>query len=65
MSPALIAQLLIVLAPLIKDAVVEGGKLITTFRSDITQDDINKALEASKSITWPALDFAQAPTAGR
>ena len=59
MSPALIAQLLIVLAPLIKDAVVEGGKLITTFREDITQEDISKALEASKSATWPELTFGQ------
>ena len=57
MSPALIAQLLIVLAPLIKDAVVEGGKLVTTFREDITQEDLNKALEAAKSSTWPELDF--------
>ena len=57
MSPALIAQLLIVLAPLIKDAVVEGGKLVTTFRDDITQEDLNKALEMSKSNTWLELDF--------
>jgi len=56
----MIAQLLIVLAPLIKDAVVEGGKLITTFRDDITQDDLNKALEASKSTSWPVLDFKPA-----
>jgi hypothetical protein len=60
MNPAVIAQLVIILAPLIKEAVVEGGKLITTFRDDITQEDINKALEASKSVGWPALDFAPA-----
>lgn len=59
MSPAIIAQLLIVLAPLIKDAVVEGGKLITTFRDDISQEDLNKALELSKSATWPELTFGQ------
>jgi hypothetical protein len=57
MNPALIAQLLIVLAPLIKDAVVEGGKLVTTFRDNISQEDLNKALEASKSLTWPELTF--------
>ncbi len=57
MSPAVIAQLIIMLAPLLKDAVIEGGKLITTFREDITQEDLNKALELSKSAAWPDLAF--------
>ena len=47
MTPAAIAQLLIILAPLVKSAVVEGGKVIAEFKADITQEDINKALQAS------------------
>jgi hypothetical protein len=57
MNPLAIAQLLIVIAPLAKSAVVEGGKLIAEFRADLTQDDINKALELSRSATWPELEF--------
>ncbi len=57
MSPAQIAQLAIILAPLVKDLVVEGGKLIATFRDDLSQDDLNKALELSKSASWPELTF--------
>lgn len=57
MSPAQIAQLAIILAPLVKDLVVEGSKLIATFRDDLSQDDLNKALELSKSTTWPELTF--------
>ena len=59
MSPAQIAQLAIILAPLVKDLAVEGSKLIATFRSDLTQEDLDKALELSKSATWPVLTFGQ------
>lgn len=57
MSPAQIAQLAIILAPLVKDLAVEGSKLIATFRTDLTQDDLNKALDLSKSASWPELTF--------
>ena len=57
MSPAQIAQLAIILAPLVQDLVVEGTKLVATFKSDLTQEDLNKALELSKSATWPELTF--------
>ena len=60
MNPLIIAQLAVILAPLVNNLVVEGGKMIATFRSDLTQEDLNKALELSKSITWPAFDFALA-----
>jgi hypothetical protein len=56
-SPAAIAQLFIILAPLAKDVWVEGTKIAATFRDDLTQEDINKVLEQSKSVSWPALDF--------
>jgi len=57
LNPAAIAQLLIILAPIAKDVAVEGGKLIATMRDNISQDDLNTALELSKSAAWPALDF--------
>lgn len=60
MTAAQIAQLAIVLAPIAKDIVVEGSKIITTYRSDLTQDQINQSLELSRSTDWPALDFGQA-----
>jgi hypothetical protein len=53
----MIAQLAVILAPLVKEIVVEGTKLVATFRDNITQEDLNKALEASKSLTWPELTF--------
>jgi hypothetical protein len=59
MSPAAIAQLAIILAPLVKDLVVEGSKLAATFKEDISRDDLNKALELSKSSSWPDLTFGQ------
>ena len=59
MNPLMIAQLAVILAPLAKEIVVEGGKLITTFRDNLTQEDLNKALEASKSVSWPELTFAK------
>lgn len=57
MSAAAIAQLIIILAPLMKDVIIDGGKIVATYKADMTQDDINKALEASKSATWPSLTF--------
>ena len=59
MSPAAIAQLVIILAPLAKDIVVEGAKVVATFRENLTQDELNKALEQSRSASWPELDFGQ------
>lgn len=59
MNPLIIAQLAVILAPLVNNLVVEGGKMIANFRSDLTQEDLNKALELSKSITWPELTFEQ------
>lgn len=61
MSAAQIAQLAIILAPIVKDLAVEGGRIVATFRSDLSQTDLDKALELSKSATWPELDFR--PTA--
>lgn len=59
MNAAQIAQLAIILAPLVNDIVVEGGKIIATYRQDLTQDQINQALELSKSTNWPELDFGK------
>jgi hypothetical protein len=53
----MIAQLAVILAPIARDIVVEGGKLIATFRDNISQEDLNKALELSKSASWPELTF--------
>ena len=57
MTPGAVAQLAIILAPLLKEAVVEGGKLIATFREDLSAEDQRKALQASLSATWPELTF--------
>jgi len=57
MTAAEIAQLAIILAPIVKDIAVEGAKTIATFRDNISQDDLNQALELAKSATWPDLDF--------
>lgn len=59
MTPAQIAQLAIILAPIARDIAVEGSKIIATFRDDLTQDQIRKSIELSKSATWPELDFGQ------
>lgn len=61
MSPAAIAQLAILLAPLVKDLTVEGSKLIATYRDNLTQEELNKALELSRSATWPDLTFGLGP----
>lgn len=52
-----IAKLAIILAPIVKDIAVEGGKIIATYRDNISADDLNTALELSKSTSWPELDF--------
>lgn len=57
MSPAQIAQLAIILAPIARDIAVEGGKIIATFREDLTQDQIRKTIELSMSASWPDLTF--------
>lgn len=57
MNPAQIAQLAIILAPIVKDIAVEGGKIIATFRDQMSQADIDGALELSKSANWPTFDF--------
>ncbi len=57
MNAAQIAQLAIILAPIARDIIVEGSKVIATYREDVTQEQINQALELSKSVTWPDLDF--------
>lgn len=57
MNAAQIAQLVIILAPIAKDIAVEGSKIVATMRDDISQDELNLALELSKSVSWPALDF--------
>lgn len=59
MTPAEIAQLAIILAPIAQEIIVEGGKIVATYRENLTQDQINHALELSKSATWPVLDFGQ------
>lgn len=61
MTPGAIAQLLIILAPLLKEGIVEGGKLITTFRDDLSSDELRTALQASCSATWPELNFSKKP----
>lgn len=57
MNPAQIAQLAIILAPLMQSMVVEGGKIIANIKADLSQKDINDALELSRSANWPTLDF--------
>lgn len=51
------AQLLMILAPMLQSAAIEGGKVIATIKSDLKQTDIDRSLELSRSVTWPALDF--------
>jgi len=58
MTPLQIAQLAIILAPIAKSIVVEGQKIIANYKEDLTQEQIDTALELSKSATWPDLDFA-------
>lgn len=59
MNAAQIAQLAIILAPLAKDIAVEGTKVVASFRENISQEQIDKSLELSKSTSWPELDFGQ------
>lgn len=57
LTAAEIAKLLIILAPIAKDIAVEGGKIIATYRDNLSQKQINDALELSRSTNWPDLDF--------
>lgn len=57
MNAAQIAQLAIILAPIAQSIAVEGNKIFATYRADLKQEDINQALELSKSTSWPALGF--------
>lgn len=57
MNAAETAQLAVILAPLVQELVIEGNKMVVTMREKITQEDLNKALDLSKSATWPELDF--------
>ncbi len=57
MNAAQIAQLAIILAPIAEQIIVEGDKIITTYRSNMQQSDIDKALELSRSANWPQLTF--------
>lgn len=57
MNPLMIAQLAVILAPLAQSVVVEGGKVIATFRENLSQSDLNTALELAKSASWPELSF--------
>lgn len=59
MTPAQIAQLAIILAPIAQSIAVKGQEIVATYRSDLKQEDINRSLELSKSANWPELDFAQ------
>lgn len=61
MNASEIAQLAIILAPITKNIIVEGGKIVASFREDINQEHINQSLELSRSANWPVLTFA--PTA--
>lgn len=57
MSAAEIAQLAIILAPIAQNIAVEGGKIVASFREDLKQEQIDKALELSRSANWPELTF--------
>lgn len=59
MTPLQFAQLAIILAPIVKDIWMEGTKVMATFKDEITQADLDKALELSKSSGWPQLTFGQ------
>jgi hypothetical protein len=59
-TAAEIAQLAIIMAPIVKDFTIEGGKIIATYRDNVTQGDLNQALELSKSTSWPQLTFGPA-----
>lgn len=54
-----IAQLAIVLAPVAKEIVIEGGKLVAEFKEQLSPEDMTKALELSKSDNWPKIDFTR------
>ncbi len=57
MTAEQVAQLAVILAPIAQNVVIEGTKIVATMRENISQADLNQALEASKSVNWPVLDF--------
>lgn len=57
MSGAEFGQLAIILAPIAQNIAIEGSKLIATYRENLTQEQLDKSLELSKSATWPKLTF--------
>lgn len=61
MTPQAIGQLAIILAPMLQSLAVEGTKTILTYRENVTQEQIDKSLELSKSVTWPELTFGLKP----
>jgi hypothetical protein len=61
-TAAEIAQLAIILAPIASNLAVEGGKVIATYRENIAQEQLNTAIELSRSATWPELDFTSKPS---
>jgi hypothetical protein len=52
-----IAQLAIVLAPIAQTLTIEGKQIIATYKENLTQEQIDKALDLSKSANWPKLTF--------
>lgn len=56
-TAAQIAQLLIILAPIAEKVTVEGARIYTEFKTNLTQKQINEALELSRSTNWPELSF--------
>lgn len=54
-----IAQLAIVLAPVAKEIIIEGGKLVAAFKDQLSPEDMTAALELSKSDHWPKIDFTR------
>jgi hypothetical protein len=53
-----IARLAIIVAPLVQELVIDGVKIAMTFKQKMTDEDMTKALELSKSANWPKLAFA-------
>lgn len=57
MNGAEIATLAQVLAPIVKDLVIEGVKITATFKQDMTTAQMQQSLELSTSANWPQLTF--------
>lgn len=57
MTAADIATLTQILAPIAREIIVEGIKITATFKEDLTEEQMLKSLELSKSANWPELTF--------